>query len=50
MTVHVSLTIVRGDEVIFQVERVEVGVKFAADTFALEPSAASSRERLGGAR
>jgi hypothetical protein len=35
---------------IFQVERVEVGVKFAADTFALEPSAASSRERLGGAR
>jgi hypothetical protein len=38
MTVHVSLTIVRGDEVIFQVERVEVNVELPPDTFTLKPS------------
>jgi hypothetical protein len=48
LDVHVPgavLAIVRGEEVIFQVERVEVGVRLARDTFTLQPSAASGQGR-----
>jgi len=34
-----------GGRMMFQVERVEVGVDLAPDTFTLEPSAASVRNR-----
>jgi hypothetical protein len=39
MTVHVS------GRSIFQVERVEVGVELAPDTFALQPSTESGRRQ-----
>ena len=37
------LAIVRGEEVICQVDRVEVGVGLAPDTFTLQPSTESGR-------
>jgi hypothetical protein len=36
--------VVRGEEVIYQVERVEVGVKFAPDTFTRQPTTVRNEE------
>jgi hypothetical protein len=45
MTVHVSGCSSVGGRMIFQVERVEVGVELAPDAFTLQPSTAPGQAK-----